>query len=480
MSRTDLVVSQSQRITKRKRWFNLGYVFAACVALGGLSVLWIFLTQSGSAHAWRGWKIVAEFSPRKETPSLSATTTRNDVQASAQSVAEENTAHTSKQAGAQHRVVKQAIGSGESNSGPNWRRYTKLQDYSQTKQDTSNQQLVAVAAQERLEMPSFEELQGWSGEPPQGERPQQEQTTATKPERESEVTMERQKLSEDEQAALVSQQEDEQVILPEAIGLGEDTEDSEEIADSNSKAALAAVIHKSVPQASSRPTPQPSKKSPLTPTAKHHVHLRIVKLSSTLQAPKQQAASQEKEAVINAVPEQAAGQVVKQQPKQQAVALAANRAPLAMDKSRLSQILEQRENENSLAIIVNRDNTQNINQQQLRDIYLDRVSSWQNGEEITVYNLPLSSAGRELFSRQVLNMSALDAATLASNRRMTNQQSNHMQTHRQNLVAHFVAKNPMAIGYVPLHVARQKHDVRILFTIEFNNEDKSETLPINR
>jgi len=129
------------------------------------------------------------------------------------------------------------------------------------------------------------------------------------------------------------------------------------------------------------------------------------------------------------------------------------------------------EDKDRIAVIVNWRNTQSIDRQQLRDIYLDRISRWGNGTEITVYNLPVSSAVRELFSQQVLNMTALDAATLASNRSITNQQSNRMQTRRDNVVAHFVAENPSAIGYVPIDVAREKSNIRILFTI--NNQSKN-------
>ena len=125
-----------------------------------------------------------------------------------------------------------------------------------------------------------------------------------------------------------------------------------------------------------------------------------------------------------------------------------------------------------IAIIVNSENTQAISKQQLRDIYMDRLSSWRNGKDIMVYNLPLASAGRELFSRKVLQMSVLDAATQASNRSITNRQSNRVQTRQQNVVAHYVANNPQAIGYVALDLARRQHNLRILFTLNQSSLDR--------
>jgi hypothetical protein len=121
--------------------------------------------------------------------------------------------------------------------------------------------------------------------------------------------------------------------------------------------------------------------------------------------------------------------------------------------------------QNAIAVIVNRQNLQSINQRQLRDIYLDRLSNWKNGKMITVYNLPVSTAARELFSRQVLNMSALDAATMESNRKITNRQNNSLQTRQQNVILHYVANDPQAIGYVPLRLAQDNDQVRVLFTL---------------
>lgn len=119
-----------------------------------------------------------------------------------------------------------------------------------------------------------------------------------------------------------------------------------------------------------------------------------------------------------------------------------------------------------IAVIVHRNNHDQFGLDELRDIYLDKRITWSDGAAIALYDLPLQNSARELFSRRVLRMSALDAATLKSNRSIINQPANLARTKQDNLVITYVARNPNAVGYVPLAAVKQNSDVRILLTIE--------------
>lgn len=121
--------------------------------------------------------------------------------------------------------------------------------------------------------------------------------------------------------------------------------------------------------------------------------------------------------------------------------------------------------DNTIAIIVNRANAEAISVDDIRNIYFDKIIHWQNGEKITLYNLPLNSSGREVFSRKVLNMSAIQAATEESNRVITNAALNQSQTKRERLVLSYVERNPQAIGYVPFNEAKGNNNVRIIMTM---------------
>ena len=50
-----------------------------------------------------------------------------------------------------------------------------------------------------------------------------------------------------------------------------------------------------------------------------------------------------------------------------------------------------------VVVIVNEANQQSLTQQDIKNIYSDIVFQWQNGERITVYNLPVDAEERETF-----------------------------------------------------------------------------------
>lgn len=119
-----------------------------------------------------------------------------------------------------------------------------------------------------------------------------------------------------------------------------------------------------------------------------------------------------------------------------------------------------------VAVIVNSANIQNLSLGDVKSIYADRTITWASGGKIAVYNLPTEDAAAEIFARQVLGMSASDAAAAESNRVVSNVARNPQQIKRDALVSSIVAKTPHAIGYVPKAQADGKSGIRVLFVLE--------------
>lgn len=119
----------------------------------------------------------------------------------------------------------------------------------------------------------------------------------------------------------------------------------------------------------------------------------------------------------------------------------------------------------SVAVIVNSSNTENFSKDDVKNVYSDRVVSWGDGKKIAVYNLPVDSDNREIFSQQVLGMSALDAVAAESNRAITNSLRNPQKMKRERLVTSIVSKKTNAIGYVSEKSVKNKSGIRILFVI---------------
>jgi ABC-type phosphate transport system substrate-binding protein len=119
-----------------------------------------------------------------------------------------------------------------------------------------------------------------------------------------------------------------------------------------------------------------------------------------------------------------------------------------------------------VAIVVNEQNQQQLSRQDVANIYNDKVITWDNGEKIDVYNLPTSSHSREVFSRRFLSMSAVEAATVESNRRITNTSRNPQLLKRERLVKLAVGADKNAIGYITASNLGNKRGLRVLFIIE--------------
>ena len=120
----------------------------------------------------------------------------------------------------------------------------------------------------------------------------------------------------------------------------------------------------------------------------------------------------------------------------------------------------------SVVIIVNAANTQHMSEQQIKNIYSDIVTHWDNGDKIEVYNLHVDDESREVFSQKVFGESARKLASAELNRKITNTIKNPSRTKSARLVAKLVAKKPNAIGYIPLSVAKEVPNVRIVLQID--------------
>ncbi|MEW5756721.1 MAG: c(7)-type cytochrome triheme domain-containing protein [Pseudomonadota bacterium] len=116
--------------------------------------------------------------------------------------------------------------------------------------------------------------------------------------------------------------------------------------------------------------------------------------------------------------------------------------------------------EDRVVVIVNQENKQALDLNQIKQIYNDQMTTWKNGQTIWVLNLPAEDPAREIFSQEVLGMSARDAAAQESNRSITNTAKNPSKIKRERLVVAIVAKRPEAIGYVYESSIADKPEVR--------------------
>jgi len=114
-------------------------------------------------------------------------------------------------------------------------------------------------------------------------------------------------------------------------------------------------------------------------------------------------------------------------------------------------------------IIVNAKNNQDLSAEDLKNIYFDRITTWKSGGRIDLYDLPVSSKVREMFSNSVLSISARKAAQREKNERITNSTRNIPKQKSENLVTAIVANNLNAIGYVSIKSAKSRDGIRIIY-----------------
>jgi len=118
--------------------------------------------------------------------------------------------------------------------------------------------------------------------------------------------------------------------------------------------------------------------------------------------------------------------------------------------------------DDEMVIIVNSRNKQLISFSDIKNMYNDRMTSWPDGTKIKLYNLPIDSPVRIIFSKKILNQTPREAATAVSNRVVKNLLRNSMQTKTARLVVSTVSKNLNAIGYAPYSSVKGKGNLRII------------------
>ena len=127
--------------------------------------------------------------------------------------------------------------------------------------------------------------------------------------------------------------------------------------------------------------------------------------------------------------------------------------------------LEKENKRNKVAVIVHQDNPQQLTVEDIKAMYMDRLTRWQDGSKVMLYNLPLGDKFREKFSQNILNMTALQADSEELQRRELNIKVNPVEVKAKNIVISYVEQHPNAVAYVPLVMVREKSNVKVIMTI---------------
>jgi hypothetical protein len=121
--------------------------------------------------------------------------------------------------------------------------------------------------------------------------------------------------------------------------------------------------------------------------------------------------------------------------------------------------------DDTIAVIVHSSNQQSLSPAEVRAMYLDKMTRWDDGARVMLYNLPLGDKDREKFSKNILDMTALEADKLESKRRENHQVVNPVKVKAKNIVVSYIERHPHAIAYVPLSEVSERSNVRVLMTI---------------
>jgi len=127
--------------------------------------------------------------------------------------------------------------------------------------------------------------------------------------------------------------------------------------------------------------------------------------------------------------------------------------------------LEKENKRNKIAVIVHRDNNQELSAKEIKAMYMDRLTKWNDGSAVMLYNLPLGDKFRDKFSRNILNMTALEADAAETQRRELHINVNPVDVKAKNIVVSYVEQHPNALAYVPLVMVRDKSNVKVILTI---------------
>lgn len=117
------------------------------------------------------------------------------------------------------------------------------------------------------------------------------------------------------------------------------------------------------------------------------------------------------------------------------------------------------EQETTLAVVVHLDNTTRLDQQQLIQLYLNKISSFENGQTAKMLHLPRNSAAHRQFCLQMLNLSTNQYQSYWSRMLFTGAASDMIFIDNSQQLLKLLQTDKNAVGYLP---AEQAQGVRII------------------
>jgi len=120
-----------------------------------------------------------------------------------------------------------------------------------------------------------------------------------------------------------------------------------------------------------------------------------------------------------------------------------------------------------VVVIINVANNDIINKARIRDIYSDLISQWSNGNAIHIVELSPRSRIREVFSKNVIGISARESASAWANRKITNTMKNAKpKIKRESAAVAAVKRNINAIAYVSDKAIEGQTGIKVLMRIQ--------------
>lgn len=120
----------------------------------------------------------------------------------------------------------------------------------------------------------------------------------------------------------------------------------------------------------------------------------------------------------------------------------------------------------AIVVIVNSANQQTLTKQDIKNIYSDIITNWENGKRINIYNLPADDKARETFSRAIFGETTREILQQEHNRKITNSIKNPSRSKRASLLSAIVSRDVNAIAYLPKDTLKSDKDIRIVLEID--------------
>ena len=102
------------------------------------------------------------------------------------------------------------------------------------------------------------------------------------------------------------------------------------------------------------------------------------------------------------------------------------------------------------AVIVHPDNTENFSASDIKEIYLGKIKSFDDGEKIDVVNLKPSHNVKEIFDKKILKKSPRQVKAYWAKIVFTGRGMPPSEVESPEKAKELVASNPKAIAYIPL------------------------------